>query len=56
MQRVIVVAYRRWSLARVELQEVSYEEKWGHIFFFSFFVTNENSTINQDYPARSLFS
>ena len=28
----LVVAYRRWSLARVELQEVFYE-KWGHISF-----------------------
>ena len=36
MQRVIAVAYRGWSLAKVELQEVSYEEKWGHISFFFF--------------------
>lgn len=27
----LLVAYRRRSLARVELQEVFYEEKWGHI-------------------------
>ena len=29
----LVVAYGRWSLIRIEPQEVSFEKKTGHIYF-----------------------
>ena len=29
----LVVAYGRWSLTRIEPQEVSFEKKTGHIYF-----------------------